>query len=460
MGRVSAQIERKGVPVALETWDWKNLKIVTEYVCALEGVPKLRLVFTTPDPTSKSATAFIPQFIDALTRPLTDEEKKSERVNAVVPPRIAMTGTYDEIQQYFKGEPDRFAVKTTHCKWTDGLPIVPPTEERVIAMLKGTSHKPNEIIKPKFAFINPFGARDAGMSPSGQIATIEKVAINGVMAGCKPEHMPILLAMTELGACVGYTGTCSGGHVFIVSGPIAEEVGLSSGAHMLVPGVQSNMTLGRAASLIGLNVAGSVPGVNNWETWGNPMWGTTFADGTNSPWEPMNVSDGYQPDQSVLYMIYVTKFKTACAADVTTLKNLGEQLWPGPNLIVDSLKTSGADRGVVMLFTPACARALAKRHGFTSAKQLRDYLWDNVSRTHSDWFLDYFSYMSKGAAKVSPRGSRMLNPDHLEMSDEALVPRYQGVNNIKIAVVGQDEWPSWGWLGFLYHWATPIDNWR
>jgi hypothetical protein len=460
MGRVAAQMERKGIPVVQETWNWKHLKSVTEHAFALEGVPTVRMVLTTPDPTLKKVSEFMPQFIDELTRPLNEEEMRSGRRKPASTGRIAMTGTFDQVQEFYKGEPGRFADKTAHCKWTDGLPIVPPTEERVAEMLTGTSHKPDEIIKPRFAFVNPFGTLAAGMSPSGQIATVEKVAINAVMAGCKPEYLPTVLAMTELGACVGYTGTCSGGHMFIVSGPMAREVGVSAGGQMLVPGVQANMTLGRAATLIGLNVAGAIPGVTNMETWGSPIWGTTFADGTNSPWETMNVADGFKPDQSVLYMIYATKLMSACSADVTTLPSLGRQLWVTPDSIVDSLKQSGSAQGAVLLLTPACARAFARRHGFASANQLRNYLWDNVTRTHKDWFSDYFSYLTRGNAKMNPRGSRMLNPDHLELPDDALVPRFNSVGNIKIAVVGEDEWPSWGWFGFHYHFATPIDKWR
>jgi hypothetical protein len=461
MGRVAAQMERKGIPAVLESWDWDILRAVSERTFLLEGVPALREVFTTPDPFLESATEFIPQFIDALTRPLTEEEKKSGYHKPPKSPRIAMTGTYDEVQEYFQGDLSRSAGAAPRCNWTDGLPITPPTEEKVAEMLKGTSHAPDEVINPGFSFIHDSsGKQTPGMMPWGQIATVEKVAINAVMAGCKPEYMPVVLAMAEAGGCVGYPGSCSGGHLFIVSGPIAKEIGMNSGGQVLVPGNPANTSLGRAATLIGLNVAGAEPGVGNSETLGNTMWGTTFADSTDSPWETMNVAEGYSADESVLFMMLANRIIPACAADVGIVKGLGGQMMPPPESIVNSLKQSGHDRGAILMFTPAGAKAFANRHSFATAQQLQDYLWENVARTRGEWGADFFFYMLGRVAEKNPRGSRMLNPDHLDLPDDALVPRFLSPKNIKIAVAGDPEWPSWGWVGFMTYFATSIDKWK
>jgi hypothetical protein len=462
MGRVAARLELKGIPAVMASWDWEHLKVVSRRTFMMEGVPTVREVFTPADPFLDSTAQVIPQFIDALTKPLTDEEKKSGYYKPSQPSRIAMTGTEAEIQKYFRGDNSHFNDTTRHSKWTDGLPIVLPTEERVAEMLKGTSHKPDEIVVPTFNFVhNPFGKPTKGMAPWGQIATVEKVAVNAVMAGCSPEQFPVVLAMTEAGACVGYPGTCSGGHLFIVSGPIAEELGMNSGAQLLVPGNPANMAVARAAVLVGLNVAGARPGDGNMETWGNTMWGLTFAESTDSPWEPMNVSEGFNSSESVLFMIFANKILPICEGDLTTVKGLRYQAVPPPENIVNTLqRAAGHDHGALVMFSPAGAKAFSKRYNFSTSQQLQDYLWDNITRTRGDWESDYFFYMKADNARKNPRGSRMLNPDHLDLPKDALVPRYTGANNIKIAVAGDSEWPGWGWVGFMGQFATSIDKWR
>lgn len=186
-------MEKKGIPVVLETWNLEDIIGIAEKAFRFEGVPEVRQVLTPPDTALKSVTEFVPQFIDALTRPLTEKEKKSGAYKPPKRPRIVTIGTYDEVQAYFEGDLTRFPPsKAPVALMTDGLPVTPPTEERVAKMLTGTSHAPDEIVNPK-------------MAPEELIVTVEKVAVNGVMAGCKPEYMPVLLAMAELGACVGCT---------------------------------------------------------------------------------------------------------------------------------------------------------------------------------------------------------------------------------------------------------------
>jgi len=175
----------------METWDFEDIKAIGQRAFLMYEVPKLRETFTTPDTTVTDLSEFIPDFIDQLTRPLTAEEQESGTYQPPIPPRIAMTGTYDEVQDYFMGDISRFPVGLAPYAWmTDGLPIVPPTEAKVAEMLMGTSHAPDEIVNPK-------------LGPRQLIATVEKVAINAVMAGCKPEYMPVALAMAEMGASVG-----------------------------------------------------------------------------------------------------------------------------------------------------------------------------------------------------------------------------------------------------------------
>ena len=146
--------------------------------------------------------------------------------------------------------------------WSDGLPVVPPTDDRILRMLGGTSRKSEEIV----------GRVPPNLAP----CTVEKVAINAVMAGCKPEYMPIVLAALEaaLEPIATLHGllctTCSGGPILIVNGSISRAVGMNSGINALGQGNRANATIGRALNLIVRNVGGGRPGELSRSTLGGP----------------------------------------------------------------------------------------------------------------------------------------------------------------------------------------------
>jgi hypothetical protein len=159
-------LEKRGIPCVYmvhKTWV-DNVQISVEK----EGMLALRRVIVGLNPEEELAQ-IMPKLVDSLTKPLSVEEKKTGTIVKERPPRIAFTGTLDEVQQYFYEQ-----------LWTDGLPIVPPTEKKVKEMLKGTSHSPDRVVTTT-------------MWPESWTVTVEKVAINGVMAGCKPADMPVLL---------------------------------------------------------------------------------------------------------------------------------------------------------------------------------------------------------------------------------------------------------------------------
>jgi hypothetical protein len=164
--------------------------------------------------------------------------------------------------------------------WTDGLPVVPPTQRRVLAMLEGTSRAPDEIV--------------AVVPPDLVECSVEKVAINAVMAGCKPEHLPVVLAAVEA-VCTdefnmhGVIATTMGvAPVLIVNGPIRRALGMNSGVGVLAPGNRANSAIGRALMLVIRNVGGGRPGGVDRSTFGHPgKLGFCFPeDEEGSPWEP------------------------------------------------------------------------------------------------------------------------------------------------------------------------------
>ncbi len=179
-------------------------------------------------------------------------------------------------------------------RWSDGLPAVPPTRERVERMLKETTRKPDEVV--------------GAVAPGFGVATVERIAINAVMAGCYPEYLPVLIAATAAISdprfnLRGVQATTNPAAVFlIVNGPIAKELGVNSGGNCLGPGAWANATLGRAMRLIQQNIGGAQAGDMDRATQGQPGK-YTFCCAENedlSPWEPLHVERGFKKEQNTV----------------------------------------------------------------------------------------------------------------------------------------------------------------
>jgi hypothetical protein len=170
--------------------------------------------------------------------------------------------------------------------WSDGLPVVPPTEARVMRMLAGTTRPPDEVV--------------AVMPPDLVECTVEKVAVNAVLAGCRPEYLPVVLAAVEAACTEEFNAhgllatTYAAGPVVVVNGPARKAVGLNSGGNALGQGNRANATIGRALQLLIRNVGGGRPGGVDRAALGNPgKYTFCFAeDEEGSPWEPLSVARG------------------------------------------------------------------------------------------------------------------------------------------------------------------------
>ena len=178
--------------------------------------------------------------------------------------------------------------------WSDGLPLVPPTPERVARMLTGTTRDPAEVV--------------AIVPPDLVDCTVEKVAINAVLAGARPEYLPVVLAAVEA-ACTDefnihgvLATTMPVGPVVVVNGPVARAIGMNSRGNALGQGNRANATIGRALQLVIRNVGGGRPGGVDRATQGNPgKYTFCFAeDEAGSPWEPLHVSRGFHAEDSTV----------------------------------------------------------------------------------------------------------------------------------------------------------------
>jgi hypothetical protein len=181
--------------------------------------------------------------------------------------------------------------------WGDGLPIVPPTVERVERMLAYCDR--------------PIDAPVAKIAPRYGEATPARLAVNAVMAGCAPRHFPVLLAAVEalcdeafnLYAIQTTTHLCA--PLLVVNGPIARELGINAGHNAFGPGWQANATLGRAIRLALLNIGGATPGVSDMATLGSPAkYGYCVAENeAASPWEPLHVERGFPAEASAVTVV-------------------------------------------------------------------------------------------------------------------------------------------------------------
>lgn len=183
---------------------------------------------------------------------------------------------------------------------TDGLPVVPPTPERVLRMLSGTRRDPQTVV--------------AVMPPNMGEATVEKIAINAVMAGCRPEYLPVVIAAVEAICTDAYNihgvmaTTMGASPVMVVNGPIRERIGMNMKLGALGQGNRANATIGRAVRLAVRNIGGARPGGTERSTLGNPMKFTLcFAEWeARNPWEPLHVERGFAPEDSVVSVFTMT----------------------------------------------------------------------------------------------------------------------------------------------------------
>ena len=342
--------------------------------------------------------------------------------------------------------------------WTDGLPIVPPTETKVARFLDYLGRDPQE--------------RLGVVPPKNGVATVEKVLINCVMAGCLPEYVPVVLAglRAMLRPAFNLNGVQATTHcvspLAIVSGPLAQELGFNSGDGCFGGGSRANATVGRALRLILWNIGGGRPGEINKATFGHPgKYAYCIAENQkDNPWEPIHVARGLKADESAVTMF-------GCEAPHSVMAG------PGPALaaldtVGDCIATLGSNNThlageTLVCIGPRIASVLA-RGGFTR-QTIQQYLFENARKP-------------LGTLKVGPRASDVEgNPDFLwpkrhntdglepemrrrlwpkwiaEQNNATMIPIFERPDEIHIMVAG--GWgatagfcmvcPGWGHMGGL-----------
>ncbi len=328
------ELERRGIPTVIFTAE--TFVHDAQRSAASFGLPELPLAvvpkpFTNqrPEDIHRMAAAAFDQVIAGLTRPL-PARAAAPRAASADGPLVYEGG--DALEAWERMNQDFLA-----RGWGDGFPLVPPTARAVEAMLRGTTRDPAEVI--------------ATLEPGFGLATVEKLAVNAVMAGCRPEHLPFLIAAVRcLAAPKMYLrnkAMSTGPHapLVLVNGPRGRAVGLNAGMCALGPGAPSaaNTALGRAVRLTMMNVGHTYVGVSDMDTIGSPLkYSLCCAENeAESPWEPYHVTRGFPREASAVTVHFVYgicelhDFKSTTPEDLvqvfataaTNVAQVGTGLW-------------------------------------------------------------------------------------------------------------------------------------
>jgi hypothetical protein len=293
--------------------------------------------------------------------------------------------------------------------WSDGLPIIPPTEERVARMLAAVKRAPQDVI--------------GAVPPRWAPATVEKIAINAVMAGCKPEYMPTLIACVEavtdpklnLYALQATTGGPA--VMIIINGPIRRHLNVNGGANALGEGWRANATIGRLVRLIQRNVGGSYPGTTCKATLGWPgKYSICIGENEEaSPWEPLHVERGFKADQSTVTAISADASTRASDLDSTKavgiLTNFAQRM-EGP---------SGPE--AIMVICPEHAKIIAG-DGF-SKMDVKKFVWQRAAYRMKDLPDETFH-------------QRVKRRSDLKLTRDSVIPVTDKPEDILVVVAGGD----------------------
>jgi hypothetical protein len=284
--------------------------------------------------------------VEGLTKPLTPEEQSPKPITAK-PPRIAFKGTLEEVNRcfYSKG-------------WTDGLPIIPPTEAAVAEMLTGTDLPPDHMV--------------AKVIPRLGKATVEKIAINAVMAGALPTHLPFLIAAVQSVSDpksrfdTFEVSTGSWAPFFAVNGPFRKDVNVNCSSGALSPGNIANSAMGRAVGLIVKNIGGARKGVEDMGVLGNPAkWSLVVGEyEEESPWAPLSVERGFKKEDSTLTLFLPNTYIQTIPSE-TNAKG-----------ILDILARMGPGGMSCLMIIPSHAKILSSE-GYTKQK-VKEYIAEHA----------------------------------------------------------------------------------
>jgi hypothetical protein len=341
-----------------------------ESAASSKGMPVIRVVSegvpcecSVMEDIEAGVTAVLDNILAALTKPLTTEEKSPKKKELEKTSRIIFKGSLEDINHFFYRR-----------GWSDGLPVIPPTEEAVAEMLTGTDMAPDHLV--------------AKLEPRLGKVTVEQIAINAVMAGALPTYMPLLIAgiqsMAQTGYAASTVSTGSWAPFWIVNGPVRNDLCINGSSGALSPGDIANATMARAMGLIIKNIGGVRKGIEDMGCLGNPGKYSLFL-GENeeeSPWEPMHVEYGFKKEDSTICVSFPNSYVQVQPYGTDDNGILRAVIY---NLI------PGRRGSISLVFSPQNAKTLA-RQGWTK-KDVKTFVAENshvpAYRLMSFWALQH-----------------------------------------------------------------------
>ncbi len=372
---------------------------------------ELRAYIDGTDPVNKCT--FVESLVGGLTRPL-DDKDLAGRTYSRATPRLLEADTEDNLQARF-----------LENRWTDFAPIVLPTEERVAAMLAGTSRKPDEVV----GRLAPTRYREFWES------TVEKVAVNAVMAGAKPEYLPVILAMAAGGVSGRSSSTTSQATVALVNGPIRDEIGMHYGIGAMSPYSHANVTIGRAFGLLSQNLqGGSIPQETYMGSQGNFLnYNATFAENEQaSPWEPFHVQHGYTPEDSTVSLFLGGWYQVFGGGPRET--------WEAK--FTRSLQACDPYTGPIIALDPLVAKGFVDR-GFDTKQKFIDWCVEHARLPAREYWDNQWIqtlHHPKALAGIEPYASR------LKAAPDEMI-RIFTADEIHVVVVGGETGAMWKMVG-------------
>jgi hypothetical protein len=369
------------------------------------------------------------EIIDALTQGLA-ANAPGEEPYARTTPRLVDPATEDELLALFETN-----------LWTDHLPIVLPTEARVAAMLAGTSRKPDEVV--------------GRMQPTPNRGlweyTVEKVAVNAVMAGARPEYFPVILALASTGISARGSTSSSASTMTVVNGPIRHEINMNCGLGAMGPYNHANATIGRAYSLLSQNLqGGSVPNETFMGSIGSNYTynGITFAENEErSPWEPLHVQKGFDAQTSTVTIFHGCRSTTFCLG-------LRKDFWR--EHVKDMLLGTDSITAPVLVLDPITARQFVERGGFDTKAKLIRWLHETAEMPAGRYWdlqlVQNYVY-TKATFGESPK-KRYLN-----VPNDSMVRLFEE-GDINVVVTGGEANGYWQMMGAHHKATVSVDAWR
>ena len=394
--KYGSALEQAGVAVAVSVP--RSLAGVAEHEIAMRGA-RLRHAFAAVSPEPMYAQ----DLVDALlVTPSAQEQAESDYI-PFTPSHYAASGTARDVVQCFEAQ-----------DMTDGLPIEIPTDEAVEAMLAGTHRPASDIVCPT-------------VRPEGLPVTVEQVAINAVMAGAGPEHLPVILAAVALLGAIEMESMTRSVNSFafthLINGPLAKQLGIACGANALGRGNKANAVIGRAIGLVLRNGGWQRVGSSASPCQGSAAGITVVAENeAGSPWSPFHTTLGFEPADNVL-SLFVGGFAIVGNYYYQGLVDVGRQMLEFENKM-----------GSLLLLSAKRAGELARRG--QSREAVIDTLHQHAAAPLGDIRKGGFYPLMKALIERD-REEKTWPKAYLTLPDEAVVPLYPATG-IKIAVVGDD----------------------